>query len=137
MFLRQSDDAANPYVRPGDIITLPEAEQAYVVGGVMRPGPIFLKDPTTVSKALYMSGGVSPQGNKSKVRIVRQESATGAKTQLYVDLKAIDKGQAKDILLQAGDIVDVPGPSGFTKVLNSLTQSILPGMANLPLRVIP
>ena len=135
--LMRGDEKANPYVRPGDIITLPEAEQAFVVGGVMRPGPVALREPTTVSKAVYMSGGVSPQGNKARVRIVRQEVGTTNKRQLYVDLKAIDRGQAEDVVLQAGDIVDVPGPSGFTKVLNSLTQNMIPTMTSLPLRVIP
>lgn len=126
-------DKANPYVRPGDIITLPEADQAFVIGGVVRPGPVALKEPTTVSRAIYMSGGVMPQGNQSKVRIVRQEAGSTAKRQLYVDLKAIDKGAAEDILLQVGDIVDVPGPSGFTKLMNTL----IPNLTMLPLRAIP
>ena len=131
--LMHGEESANPYIRPGDIITLPEADQAYVIGGVVRPGPVALREPTTVSKAVYMSGGVMPQGNKGRVRIVRQEAGTSTKRQLYVDLRAIDKGQAEDLMLQAGDIVDVPGPSGFTKVLNSL----IPTMTSLPLRAIP
>jgi polysaccharide biosynthesis/export protein len=131
--LMHGDEKSNPYVRPGDIITLPEADQAFVIGGVVRPGPILLKEPTTVSRAIYMSGGVMPQGNQSKVRVVRQEVGSSAKRQLYIDLKAIDKGAAEDILLQAGDIVDVPGPSGFTRIMNNM----LPAITNLPLRVIP
>lgn len=126
-------DKANPYVRPGDIITLPEADQAFIIGSVVRPGPILLREPTTVSRAIYMSGGVMPQSSQSKVRVVRQEVGSTAKRQLFIDLKAIDKGAAEDILLQAGDIVDVPGPSGFTKMMNTL----IPTVTMLPLRAIP
>ena len=135
--LMHGEDKANPYVRPGDIITLPEAEQAYVIGSVMRPGSILLREPTTLSKAVVMSGGVTAQAGIGHVRIVRQELGTNTKTQLMADLKAINKGQAEDILLQAGDVVDVPGPSGFTKVLNSITTGLIPTMTNLPLRAIP
>ncbi|HKC66539.1 MAG TPA: polysaccharide biosynthesis/export family protein, partial [Pyrinomonadaceae bacterium] len=38
------DEKANPYLQPGDVITLPEAKEAYVVGNVLRPGPIILKN---------------------------------------------------------------------------------------------
>jgi protein involved in polysaccharide export with SLBB domain len=31
------DDASNPYVRPGDIVTVPESETAFVVGNVLKP----------------------------------------------------------------------------------------------------
>ena len=135
--LMRGEDKANPYVRPGDIITLPEAEQAFIIGSVMRPGPILLREATTLSKAVVMSGGPAPQASTGRVRIIRQDSGTNAKQQILADLKAINKGQAEDIMLQAGDVVDVPGPGGFTKVLNSLTQSLIPTMTNLPLRVIP
>ena len=135
--LMHGEDKANPYVRPGDIITLPEAEQAFVIGNVMRPGPILLREPTTLSKAVVMSGGTSPLASTGHVRIIRQELGANTKTQLVADLKAINKGQAEDIVLQAGDVVDVPGPGGFTKVLNSFTQGLIPTMTNIPLRVIP
>lgn len=135
--LMHGEDKANPYVRPGDIITLPEAEQAYIIGSVMRPGPILLREPTTLSKAVVMSGGAAPQSQLNKVRIIRVDPGTNAKQQILADLKAINKGQAEDIVLQAGDVVDIPGPSGFTKVMNSITQGLIPSMTNLPLRVIP
>src|SRR2546423_458237 len=33
----RGDEKSNPWVRPGDIINLPEADQAYVVGNVFKP----------------------------------------------------------------------------------------------------
>ena len=39
----KGDEKANPYARSGDIITVPEAEQAFVVGNVLRPSAIPLR----------------------------------------------------------------------------------------------
>src|SRR5215213_1531549 len=84
-------EQANPFLQPGDIITLPEAKEAYVVGNVLRPGPVILReDNITVSKAIAMAGGTMPDTKKGKVRIIRQEPGTMRK-EIFVDLVAIDK----------------------------------------------
>jgi polysaccharide export outer membrane protein len=67
------DPRANPFIEPGDVITLPEANQVYVVGNVFTPVTIPLKEPITLSRAVAMAGGVKQDSKKDKVRIVRQE----------------------------------------------------------------
>ena len=53
----KGDEKSNPYLQPGDVITLPEAKEAYVVGNVLRPGPVLLKDDhLTLTRALAMAG---------------------------------------------------------------------------------
>lgn len=130
------DEKANPYVRPGDIITIAEAEQAFVVGNVLRPSPILLKERITVTRAIAMSGGLMPDTQSNRVRIVRQAPGSTTKTELFVDLKAIDKRQSEDIVLQGGDIVDVP-TAGGKRLLRSLVGAIVPTVGQLPVRVIP
>lgn len=132
--IMEGSERANPFVRPGDIITVPEADQAYVVGNVLRPTSIALKEPVTVSQAIAMSGGTMPDTKSNRVRIVRQTPS--GKTEIYVDLKAIDRRQAEDIALQANDIVDVPASSG-KRLLRSLVGAVIPNVATLPVRVIP
>ena len=132
----RGDDRANPYVRPGDIISISEAEQAYVVGNVVRPSVISLKERITVSRAIAMSGGLMPDTRTDRVRIVRQAPDATTKTELFVDLKAIDKRKAEDIVLQAGDIVDVP-TAGGKRLLRSLVGAVIPSIGQLPVRVIP
>ena len=39
------EEKANPYLENGDIVTLPEADQVYVVGNVQTPRAILLKEP--------------------------------------------------------------------------------------------
>jgi len=128
-------EKANPYVQPGDVISILEAEQVFVVGNVIRPSSIPLKEPITVSKAIAMSGGVLPYTKSDRVRIIRQ-SPDITKREIFVDLKAIEKERAMDITLQANDIVDVP-VSGGRKLLGSLVGSVGPAVMQMPVRVIP
>src|SRR5205823_4611563 len=51
-------EKANPYLENGDIVTLPEADQVYVVGDVLGPRSIPLKEPITLSRAIAMAGGL-------------------------------------------------------------------------------
>jgi polysaccharide export outer membrane protein len=132
----KGEASANPYVRPGDVVSVSEAEQAFIVGNVLRPSVIPLKEPTTVSRAIAMSGGTMPDTKSDRVRIVRQPPGSTNKTEIFVDLKAIDKQKAEDIVLQAGDIVDVP-TSGAKRLLRSLVGAVIPSVAQLPVRVIP
>jgi polysaccharide export outer membrane protein len=132
----KGDERANPYLQPGDVITLPEAKEAYVVGNVLRPGPIALKDDhLTVSRAIAMVGGTMPDTKKERVRIIRQEPNGGGSREIFVDLKAIDKRQAEDIALLPNDIIDVP-ISGGKRILRSLVGAVVPSVGQLPVQVI-
>jgi polysaccharide export outer membrane protein len=55
---------ANPYLEAGDIVTLPEADQVYVVGNVVMPLTIPLMEPITVSRAIAMAGGTRQDTKK-------------------------------------------------------------------------
>jgi polysaccharide biosynthesis/export protein len=131
----RGDEGSNPYMMPGDVVSVPEAEQAFVVGNVLRPSAVSLKEPVTVSRAIAMAGGVMPDSKLDKVRIVRQEPRGGSKSEFFVDIKAIDKWQAEDVRLQPGDIVEVQA-SGGRRFLRTLLSAIAPAAANAPVRVI-
>lgn len=131
----KGEERANPLLQPGDVITLPEAKEAYVVGNVLRPGPITLRDDhLTVSRAVAMVGGTMPDTKQEKVRIVRQE-ANGGSREFFVDLNAIKKHQAEDVALLPNDIVEVP-VAGGRRVLRSLVGAFVPSVGQLPVQVI-
>src|SRR5262249_1183642 len=97
-------EGSNPFVQPGDIVSLLEADQVFVIGHVNSPQPIFLRDqPITISRAIAMVGGPSRDASTSKVRIIRQLPDGGSKQEILVDLKAISKQNAPDILLLPND----------------------------------
>ena len=85
----QGDPRSNPFVEPGDIITVPEANLVYVVGNVYTPLTIPLKEPITLSRAVAMAGGVKQDSKKDKVRIVRVEPGSTTSREIVVDLSAI------------------------------------------------
>jgi len=126
---------ANPYVQSGDIITIPEAEQVYVVGNVYSPKALPLKEPISVSRAIAMAGGPLRDSKTDKIHIVRQ-MPNGEKTELYVNLGAIAHKKAEDVMLQPNDIVEVSESSGKSLV-RSLLGAVAPSMGQLPVRVIP
>ena len=132
----RGDPGANPYVRPGDIVSIPDADQVYVVGNVFQPKTIALKEPITVTRAIAMAGGEQRDTKRDRIRIIRQLPGSTTKHEIYVDLKAIEKHQGEDIALQANDVVDVPNSAGKT-LLRSLMGTIVPMVSQLPVRVIP
>jgi polysaccharide biosynthesis/export protein len=126
----QGGSGSNPYINAGDIVSIPEADEAYVVGNVFKPTVVLLKEPVTVSQAVAKAGGALRASKLSGVNIVRT-SDSGGKTVIPVDLSAISKLRAPDILLQPNDIVAVPTDEGkifLDKVFGALTG----GLSSVP-----
>ena len=132
----QGDPKSNPYLETGDIVTLPEADQVYVVGNVFMPLTINLKEPITLTRAIAMAGGLKQDTKKDKIRILRQEPGTTIRKEITVDLSAIEKKSSEDLALAPNDIIDVPTSAGKS-FLRSLVQGVVPGVGQLPVRVVP
>lgn len=132
----QGDPKSNPYLEAGDIVTLPEADQVYVVGNVFTPITIALKEPITLSRAIAMAGGLKQDTRKDKIRVLRQEPGTTIRKEITVDLSAIEKKSSEDLALLPNDIIDVPTSAGKS-FLRSLVQGVVPGVGQLPVRVVP
>jgi polysaccharide export outer membrane protein len=132
----RGDDAANPYVQAGDIVTIPEAEQVYIVGNVYMPKSLPLREPITVSRAIAMAGGPLRDSKTDRIHIVRQQPGAAGKTELYVNLTNISRKKEEDLLLQPNDIVEVPESTGKS-MIRSLLGAVAPSVAQVPVRVIP
>jgi polysaccharide biosynthesis/export protein len=128
--------SANPYLEAGDIVTLPEADQAYVVGNVFSPLTIPLKEPISLSRAIAMAGGVKQDSKKDKIRVLRQEPGSTTKKEIIVNLSAIEKKRAEDIALMPNDIVEVQTSEGKA-LLRSLIGGAGTSVTQLPVRIIP
>src|SRR4030095_16790446 len=132
----KGEPAANPYLEAGDIVTVPDADQIYVVGNVFTPQTIPLKESITLSQAIAMAGGAKQDTKKDKIRVVRQEPGSLAKKEIIVDLSAIEKKRADDLALMPNDIVDVPLSTGKS-LLRGLVMGGAQSVTQLPIRVIP
>lgn len=132
---RLGKDESNPYVRPGDVISLADAPQAFVIGNVREPKNIPLKERVTLTTALAMAGGTLESTKSDKIRIERQKPGGVSKDVLIVDLNAIKKQQAADVELLPGDIVEVPSSTG-RRILRGLIGSVVPITTQGTVRVI-
>ena len=132
----RGDESANPYVEAGDIVTIPEAEQVYVVGNVYAPKSLPLKESLTVSRAIAMAGGPLRDSKTDRVHIVRHSSVAGGQSEIYVNLTAIARKKEDDLVLQANDIVEVPESTGKS-LIRSLMGAVAPSVAQFPVRAIP
>ncbi|HEY9286086.1 MAG TPA: SLBB domain-containing protein [Pyrinomonadaceae bacterium] len=138
--LRQGLPEANPYIRNGDIVYVAEASPIYVVGNVVQPANLYLREGMTLTRALATVGGVR-EANESKVRIHRLNQRTMTHEVVIVDYKAIKANKEKDVPLQPYDIIEVP-KRGFgiqdvrNMVMGVVTSSATGVGANLPLRIL-
>ncbi len=131
----QGDEKANPYVQPGDIVSVPEAEQVFVVGNVFKPTTIPLREPTTVSEAIAMAGGALPDTRTDRIRVIRKVSGATDKMELVVNLQDIVRKKSTDLLLQPGDIVEVSVSSG-KRLIRNIYSAMGPALGNMPFFII-
>lgn len=99
---------SNPFVQPGDVISVPEADQIFVTGSVVRPGPFAMTPGLTITQAVAMAGGANPEGSIGRVRLVRGTPGKGDRKETVYNLHDIHKRKIQDVTLQANDIVEIP-----------------------------
>ena len=131
--LKNGNMALNAPIRNNDVIYIPEAadDLIYVMGEVVTPGALQLKNGMNVLKAIMLAGGISKQANPEKVFIIRQQNLKG--DIIKVDLKnLLEHGDfTQNFTLIPNDIVFI-SPSGMAK-FNYAIEKILPSLNVLSL----
>ena len=136
---------ANPIVRPGDVVTVLEAEPIYITGNVTSPQGLYLRDQMSLTTALAMVGGVRPDAKSSEIRIYRRSPGKQERDVIKADYNAIKKKKQPDVELQPYDVIEVPEANGFKDKLGKaifngflgIGPSIISTLgAGLPLRVL-
>jgi polysaccharide biosynthesis/export protein len=112
--VRNVMEAKNPdeniEVLPNDVITVPKAELVYIVGAVHRAGgfPLAEKEQISVLQAVSLAEGLDRVAGAKNARILRETAPGAARTELRVNVQQILDGRAKDVSLQANDILFIP-----------------------------
>jgi polysaccharide biosynthesis/export protein len=127
-------EASNPWIRPGDLINIPNADLIFVVGNVVRPSSLPLTAELTLTRAIALAGGALPS-SKNSVRILRA-TENGLNKEFQVDLQSIAKGSARDMPLQAGDIVELPVSQGKQLLKGALSAITSMGPIYYPLTIV-
>jgi polysaccharide export outer membrane protein len=106
--LFQGKRELNIYLRNGDNIYVPEANQFFILGEIRKPGLYNLTENLTILKAISIAGGFTEFANSKRISIIRADNAGEQKIYINVD-DIIKKGmEAYNPILQAGDVVMVP-----------------------------
>ena len=130
---------ANPFIRPGDLVLVTEAEPVYFTGSVVSPGGILLRDRLTLSRAMGMVGGPRKEAKLSEIRIYRQKTGSNEQEILKVNYAAIKKNEIPDIFLQPYDVIDVSDNGVFAGKgwLDILLGALTGGLRNSLVLPIP
>jgi len=121
---------SNPTIRPGDLVLVTEAEPIYIMGSVVAPGSILMRDQLTLSRALAMVGGTRKEAKLSEIRIYRQKAGATGQDIIKVNYASIKKNEIPDVFLQPYDAIDVSdtgifqGTDWWAKVLEALTGGL-------------
>jgi len=125
-----SKGASNPFIRPGDLILVTEAEPVYITGSVLAPGSIMMREDLTLSRAIAMVGGTHKEANLSEIRIHRQKPGSLDQEIIKVNFAAIKKNEIPDVFLKPYDVVDISdnglfsGSRWLATVIDALTGGL-------------
>lgn len=124
----------NPEMKPGDIVSVLEADSVYVYGNVTKQGPITFKEPITLMQAISSAEGLRPAAKKDKIRVFRQKLNSVDRDELIFDLNKIGKRQAADPYLEPGDIVAVSEDQA-KGILQSVGRALTGGLPSVFYRI--
>ena len=109
--LHAGKDELNLPIAPGDLIHVPvdRPVRIYVDGAVKTPGEIEtrLSRPLTLMQALAKAGGATERASLRRVEVLRRRPE-GGQERFALDVRAVRKGEAADMVLMDGDVVLVP-----------------------------
>lgn len=122
--LREGDLSQNIYLQPDDFVYIPSATigNVHVLGAVNSPRAVEYTNRMTLLQAVSQAGGtLIREAYPSQVAIVR--GSLSEPRVAIVDLNAILRGAATDVLLEPQDIVYVPHSP--YRVLTRLLDNVL------------
>jgi polysaccharide export outer membrane protein len=131
--VRSVMEAKNPEenidVLPNDVVTVPKAELVYVVGAVKRPGgfPLSEREQISVLQAVSLAEGLDRVAGAKQARILRQLTPGAERTELKVNVGQILDGRAKDVSLQANDILFIPTSVAKSASIRAMEVAIQAG----------
>lgn len=132
--LISGNQAANPTIRSGDIITVRRADVIYVIGGVVNPRQVFLRESTTLSRAIAAAGGLTKQADGRAITLYRREN--GETRLIEAAISKIVSGEMEDPPLKAFDIVEVAVKGAEKRKFPPVIADRSTGKDSIPLRIV-
>jgi protein involved in polysaccharide export with SLBB domain len=128
--LRQGQEGSNPEILPGDVILVHKAAPVYITGEVVKPGELNIpEEGLLLTQAVAMSNGITREARTKNITIRRRKTGSPEPELIAVNFDQIKKGQQKDVLLQAFDIVVVD------KAKKTIGDVLMQALIGLPNRI--
>jgi polysaccharide biosynthesis/export protein len=85
-----------------------EGNKFYIIGKVLRPGPVLLSGPMTVLQALSYAGGLDKFADLGEIKVLRDSNK--GQVVIPINYSKLINGQSleSNILLRTGDTILVP-----------------------------
>jgi|SRR5579862_1260260 len=99
------------FIHHADVTVVPKeihSQKIYMLGAIVRQGPMVLQASTTVLQAITEAGGLTEFAKSKKIYVLRKEN--GSEVRLPFNYEAVIKGQhmEQNITLMPEDVVVVP-----------------------------
>jgi polysaccharide export outer membrane protein len=118
------------WMQPGDVVSVPGADQVFVYGNVNKQGAVVMKEPLTLTRAIVMAEGYKPASNLGSVRVLRQKLGSSERQEFVYDLKAINRGKTPDPFLEPNDIVALSEDKAKS-IINSIGRGLTSGVGSI------
>lgn len=133
--LLKGDPTHNPRVETGAVVYIPESDTFFVGGEVNAPGSFQLKDGTTLRQAISLAKGMTPKALPTKALIFREDSETGKRIEIKVNINDVMNGKQEDLALRSNDVIVLP--SSKMKNITSSFINAMPSAAAVALGQLP
>ncbi len=124
-------------VYPGDIVLVPHAAIAYVLGDVNRPSGIVMQNnhsQLTALEAVSLAGGTHSSAVPSHAKLIRR-LPDGGYREISMNFSLIQKGKRPDVVLQPDDVIYIP--FSYLRNIGSNASGILAATASASIYTIP
>lgn len=105
----------------GDVVIVPRGDAVFIIGAIAEPKVVKAENALTLTSALRALGGTRENSQRTQIRLLRLLPGKDVRQQFIVNLDDIEQARVGDIILQPGDIVEVPSDDG-TLSTNSLAE---------------
>ncbi|MBA2646593.1 MAG: tetratricopeptide repeat protein [Pyrinomonadaceae bacterium] len=114
-------------LRAGDAVIVPEVDDVFITGVVAQPNVLKRGGGLTLQQAIERSGGMLKNSDRDRVRVWRLLPDGASYREHQVNLSDIEGGRVGDVVLESGDIVDVPaagnkGTNSFAVLLRHIMR---------------
>lgn len=117
------DPRLNIMVQNGDVVDVPFAGSAYVLGAVRKPGNILVKENLTVTQAISLAGGIDPILGTNSITIMRVDEK-GKPVNIDTNYSSIISRNDPDLSIKNNDVI-VVNESSVKKALYVI-RSLIP-----------